>query len=415
MNILNNSLIDKKSFNYLILLISILPLTLIIGSAVINITVILVNIFFLFIFFKYKISLKNQFSFYILIFFWLSLLINLYFSSNFENTYLRSFGFIRFVLLSIAIQFVLENCSKKQNDKIFLIWTVFFLIISIDLLFEFIFGFNLIGNKSSMPGRLSGFLGDELKIGNYYFGFSLLAISFIFYKSKKNYLVYLFLSLAIFISFIIGERSNFLKFFIIASIFLFIFEKKNFFIKSFFVSLLTFLIILFINFNSTYKERFWKMFGNELIQNKSIIKTINNSPYGGHWNAAWEIFKDNKIFGVGFKNFRTVSGDIKYFNKKILFSERRQNTHPHQLHLEFLAEGGLFGFIAFILLVISTIFIGIKIFIKNHNLYQLSSLLFFSVSTILFIPSGSFFTTYGASIFWILYGIAMAKNKRIDI
>ena len=153
------------------------------------------------------------------------------------------------------------------------------------------------------------------------------------------------------------------------------------------------------------------MFGNELIQNKSIINTINNSPYGGHWNAAWEIFKDNKMFGVGFKNFRIVSGDIKYINKNILFSERRQNTHPHQLHLEFLSEGGLFGFICFILLVISTIYIGTKIFIRNKNLYQVSSLLFFCASTILFIPSGGFFTTYGACIFWILYGITMVEKK----
>ena len=152
----------------------------------------------------------------------------MYFSSNFENSYLRCLGFVRFILLSIAIQFVLENCSKKQNDKIFLIWAILFLFISVDLLYEFLFGFNLIGNKSSMPGRLSGFLGDELKIGNYYFGFSLLAISLIYYKSKKNYLVYLLLFLTIFISFIIGERSNFLKFFIIASIFLFLFEKKIF-------------------------------------------------------------------------------------------------------------------------------------------------------------------------------------------
>ena len=92
------------------------------------------------------------------------MLINLVFSSNFENSYLRSIGFLRFALLAISIQFVLENCSKKQNRKIFFTWMVIFFLISLDLLFEFIFGFNFIGNKSNMPGRLSGFLGDELKI-----------------------------------------------------------------------------------------------------------------------------------------------------------------------------------------------------------------------------------------------------------
>ena len=40
------------------------------------------------------------------------------------------------------------------------------------------------------------------------------------------------------------------------------------------------------------------------IVKKNISKMINFSPYGGHWHAAWEIFNDNKIFGVGLKNFR---------------------------------------------------------------------------------------------------------------
>ena len=79
----------------------------------------------------------------------------------------------------------------------------------------------------------------------------------------------------------------------------------------------------------------------------------------------------------------------KYFNKDIVFSEKRQNTHPHQIHLEFLSETGLFGSFFFIL-VISTIVYGIKIFLKQQNLYQLSALLFIGVSTILFLPSGSF-------------------------
>ena len=133
------------------------------------------------------------------------------------------------------------------------------------------------------------------------------------------------------------------------------------------------------------------MFGNEFINNKNIIKTINNSPYGGHWNAAWEIYKDNKLFGVGLKNYRTVSGDIKYFNKDILFSERRQNTHPHQIHLEFLSESGLFGFFSFIILFISSTNFLFRNFLNNLNLYQQSSLLFFFCSTILFCTKWYFF------------------------
>ena len=110
-----NSLISIKSFDYLIILISILPFTLLVGSAVIKITVILINLIFLYTFFKYKFSIKNKFLIYILIIFWLALLVNLLFSLSFDNSYLRSIGFIRFALLAISVQFVLENCSKKNK------------------------------------------------------------------------------------------------------------------------------------------------------------------------------------------------------------------------------------------------------------------------------------------------------------
>jgi len=170
-------------------------------------------------------------------------------------------------------------------------------------------------------------------------------------------------------------------------------------------------LAIFISINNTYKERFWTMFGDIIIEKKNISKMINFSPYGGHWHAAWEIFNENKIFGVGLKNFRKVSGEQKYYNKNVAYSKSRQTTHPHQLHLEFLSETGIFGSIFLVFMVISSIIAGIKNYIKSHNLYCLSSLLFFCASTLSILPTGSFFTTYGAAIFWINYGIFMARNK----
>ena len=50
-------------------------------------------------------------------------------------------------------------------------WTIIFVIISIDLIYEYFVGVNTLGFKSYMPGRLSGFFGDELVAGYFYFGF----------------------------------------------------------------------------------------------------------------------------------------------------------------------------------------------------------------------------------------------------
>ena len=42
-----------------------------------------------------------------------------------------------------------------------------------------------------MPGRLSSFLGDELKIGNYFFGFFLISSVYLFkIVPEKNKLIF---------------------------------------------------------------------------------------------------------------------------------------------------------------------------------------------------------------------------------
>ena len=412
MNIINYSKKEKNLFNILIFLIAILPISLLLGSAIINILIITIDLLFLYIFFKKKeFNLENKISFYILLIFWLSLLVNLIYSSDFVNSFSRCVGFIRFAILALAIQFFIENSSSKKMNKVFLTWSIIFFIVSFDLIFEFILGFNLFGNTSYMPGRLSSFLGDELKIGHYYLAFNLLAISLVYYYFKNNTLLYFILFSTTFISLIIGERANFIKFTFMVIFFIYFFEKKNFYFKSILIFLMISFLSIFISINNTYKERFWTMFGDIMIEQKNISKMINFSPYGGHWHAAWEIFNENKIFGVGLKNFRKVSGEQKYYNKNVAFSKSRQTTHPHQLHLEFLSETGIFGSIFLVFMVISSIIAGIKNYIKSRNLYCLSSLLFFCASTLSILPTGSFFTTYGAAIFWINYGIFMARNK----
>ena len=45
-----------------------------------------------------------------------------------------------------------------------------------------------------MPGRLAGFLNDELKIGGYYLGFALISIGTIYQSIKReNFLIPLLL------------------------------------------------------------------------------------------------------------------------------------------------------------------------------------------------------------------------------
>ena len=70
---------------------------------------------------------------------------------------------------------------KKQILKI---WFIIFLVVSVDIIFELFFGFNMLGFESVYEGRIASFTGDEVKIGGFYFGFILLSLNFIY--EKKN-------------------------------------------------------------------------------------------------------------------------------------------------------------------------------------------------------------------------------------
>jgi len=107
------SALSKLKYNnefFLVLLISLFPLTLLIGSSFINTSIIIIDLLFLFILVKEKkLNFINHQTFYILIFLWMMLIINMLLSTNIENSYSRAFGFIRFIIFIFAIKFTLNK------------------------------------------------------------------------------------------------------------------------------------------------------------------------------------------------------------------------------------------------------------------------------------------------------------------
>ena len=65
------------------------------------------------------------------------------------------------------------------------------------------------GFKNEYPGRLSGFLNEELKVGGYYYGFILLALTFLLLNHRK----FFYISFLVFFltAVLIGERANLIK------------------------------------------------------------------------------------------------------------------------------------------------------------------------------------------------------------
>tara|TARA_B100000575_G_scaffold285731_1_gene281450 strand:+ start:659 stop:1879 length:1221 start_codon:yes stop_codon:yes gene_type:complete len=395
---------NKNEFLKTIFLISI-PLIFLSGSLVINVSVVLIDLFFLYTLYIKKDSqfLNNKY-FYSLIIFWLYLIFNLFFSINVDESLPRSIGFIRFVLFAFAINYFFNKKTEEIKKYILFFWGVIFLLISVDLIFEFVFGFNTFGFKSPYEGRLGGVMGEELKIGHFYSAFALLTlyISYeIFKKNNTRDIIFYFLAiLFLFISLIIGERSNFVKTFLMISLFIFLIDRKNFLKKIF--SIIIFLIALFILIfnNPKFTDRMWGKFISPMFKNP--IELISKSKYGSHYKVALQVLDNNKFFGVGLKNYREEVRDKKY--------DRDASIHPHQVHFEILSELGLIGYILFISVFFFILFQSIKLYLKKKDSLMLCGILFIISSLIPLLPSGSFFTTYGAALFWFNFSFILRKN-----
>ena len=417
---------DENKYHYFpIFIISFFPVLFFFGSGVVNFFIIVLDIIFLFeIFLKKKTHTLNNIFFYLFVIFWLILLVNLLFSINVNNSLGRSVGFIRFIIFVFVVNYFINFGNQKYRKIIFNFWTIIFLVISFDLIYEFTFGKNVLGFESYMPGRLSGFFNDELKIGHLYSALIFITISNILVFKKNylniknffyNYIDYFLIFSFLIISFIIGERSNFLKILIVLPIFVILVKKLNLVKKLIF--LISFLLVIFTisASNEIYKIRFWNRLIQPIIYNP--INFINNTRYGQHYSVAIDVFKNNKLYGVGLKNYREeVKKDIY---KKDTSSVRIASIHPHQVHFEFLAELGLIGYIYFIIFFLATLLISFKNYLKNKDNFQLSALLFVIASLIPLIPSGSFFTTYSATLFWINFSIMMPsiikdKSEKIN-
>ncbi len=393
-------LIDDKIIFFILLL----PISLLAGSLIININILILIVLFFFDLFKkknYKIFKIKEVYFLLLI--WIYLILNALFIGKTDEGLIRAIGFLRFIFLTFILAYYLSYKNSYYKNIILKFWFVLFVIISFDLLFEFFFGFNFFGNKSTYANRLSGFTGDELKIGGFYFGFILISLSFIIKKYRK-----FFLPLLIFfvlVSFLIGEKSNFIKIIFISSLLIIILYYKNYIfwlISLIFLITIFFLTSTIINKQNIFAHHF------QLLNAKGISYYYKNySIHYKHHKVAEKIFKKNYIFGIGIKNFRVESFKKKYNPPD---DSMRGAMHPHQFHYEILSELGLIGYVLILGFLIHQIYYGLKLYKTKKDILVLSSSLFIFANIIPLLPSGSFFTTYTATIFWINYSFIL-RNK----
>ena len=398
------------------------PIFMITGSLLTNLFSIVLSLYALL---NYK-SLKNLIlskNKFLLIIFSFFLFIFPYDSINFENSILKFFFYFRqvFMFFGILIYLINNNLNNKILDKIKKIYLVILSIIIIDVIIEYFTGSNIFGNKANYTGRISSFTNDELIIGYIFCFLILISYGFIVTKIKNIYFI-IFVFFALLISFIIGERSNFIKLFLLLLIFSsfhnwrineFSFVKLSKIILTIFMLISLFFVVTknTSQANKLYKIPINILSGNGI--NFDIKEHFYKSKHAPHYLTAINIFSSYPIFGIGIDNFKEESRKDKYYDKELNFSEERSSSHPHQLYFELLAEVGLLGFIYFLTIFIWSLQTSLKSYFKSNNSELLGHIMLFMFFIFPILPSGSFFgTTYGLP-FWFNFSILIyLSNKK---
>ena len=192
-----------------------------------------------------------------------------------------------------------------------------------------------------------------------------------------------------------------LEYFFLITFFIFFYERKNYLIKISFILFSIAAFYMLTTLNEGIKNRFWSAFLKPIINNP--VTTITNSQYGLLYEVGIKMYNRNKVFGVGLKNFRHEIFKDEYNNAG--------SNHPHQFHFEILAELGFIGYLSFICFFLFNLYLSIKNYIRGKNLLNLGGTIFIVCSLLPFLPSGSFFTTFGAALFWLNFAIMLPKDN----
>ena len=411
------SINDNKIF---FLLFSILPLSIVVGPSVSLPNILFIIFLYFFIFFKnkhYELIYKDN-TIRLLFFLYVYLIINSLISIDYEIGLNRNLGFIRLIFLFIAINYFFFISQK--NFKIFNVWTIFFIIFVIDVYFERFSGANFFGwgadeiNNVKQPHgiRVMSFFKDEPIAGAYLNGLFLLISGYFltFFKSKNKIYFFLFLILCFFLFSILltGERSNSIR--AIFGVILFLsfldFIKLRYKIFTFLILIGAILLIIF---NSDYlKHRYYGQLYKEAFL-KEDTKFFKENTYINLYKSGFNVFKNYPLFGVGNKNYR-----VETCNEKNLKFNYYCITHPHQIYLEFLSEHGLIGTTILLSIFFILIFKNLKIMILSQNYIQIGAFLYLLSTFLPLIPSGSFFTDFNITLFFInfslMYGVCKETN-----
>ena len=396
---------------------------------------------------KLNFPLKIISLFFLLVLFSTSLnfIESLYFgeSDKFDlSRLIKSILFLRFFIILLLV-FLLSKFEIINYKLFFTSAAILPVLISIDVIFQYIFDFNVIGIKSLLHHNAS-FFGDELIAGGYIQNFSFFSILFLTHLIKKNensFKIFLTtltictLGIGIMLS---GNKMPFFLFlFGLFLLFLLHKDSRKTVLISYLIIFIIFELIKYTDRNmlNVYNSFFSKVqtsvvslsvtVKNDLLSNiqgkeksekeekwkEDLNEVPETNPYKKMAVTAIEIWKPNKIFGNGIKSFRVKCHKVIIEQKRGLCS-----NHPHNYYLEILVDLGIAGILLVILLAVTFIIFLAKKYknlSKNNlqNLFLLAAIISLFLEVFPFKSSGSIFTTNNATYLILMSSIVLSYQN----
>ena len=409
---------EKILITFPSVLISLIPLFLITGPFLSDLSVVLVCIFFLINIFLNKeyFFFNNKFFLFFFIFF-IYLFVNSLLKYYDFNNLRSSLGYLRFGVFSLGVIYFIER-EQKVLKWTFLVFLISFMLLIIDGYIQYFIKENILGNpvdEGSLRIRL--LFNDQYILGSYLSRLFpvFLALTFLLFKNKKNFIIlisFLFVLIETLI-FLSGERVAFF-FNTLSALFVIIMIKNYKRIRLITLLLSFFTIILISLYDDTAKKRIWDQTINQIGINSTKLN-IFSEVHQSHYFSAYKMFLDNKLIGIGIRNYRNFCNEDRYKTH-----EASCTTHPHNTYVQLLSETGLLGFAFGLILFFYFIFkmfnhLRGALFKKKYlfNDFQICLLAAIFITIWPFAPSGNFFNNWISIIYYFPVGFFLwgIKNK----
>ncbi len=419
--------IDK----YLLVFIGLIPISLAISIFLAELFGSVAGIILIYIILKkdttFLKSLKKEI--FLMIIFYTIILISLILSDFFKNSFLPSFFYFRYFLVSLSIFYLLNKYEFIIPIFLYIILATISLVV-FDSIYQYLSGNNLLGYPKPVVNKemsyLTSFFDQEKKLGSYLVRFLplILALTYIYNESKYAYLnKYILLAVGMVVINSSERTALFLYFFTLASYILMNEHKLK-------VTFISFSIILILfTLNPMLKKKYIDLTLNQMEfvesrhYNTGVIRYISQEHENLMYTALL-IFKDNIMFGSGIKTFHPVCKKLQkeYLRDRIGENEKRNklvcSTHPHSTYFQLLSDIGIFGFLIFFYFFcyIITTFYKILFKVEKKDPYLISYFFInigMTIAIFPLIPSGNIFNNWICLMSYCTLGFWFFIKKKV--